>query len=305
MTWIELNEKKKQRTTYDPVTGEGCVGDREQIIIDDAPYTHIWVPIQMLEDKFVQKLIKAKSIKKLIKEQGFTPTQFEIEEIWAAFCELRYKYDYEFYAIMVQTIQDKITALPIKFKLNRGQRKLLETLMAMFYAELPILVILLKARQWGGSTLIQLFMNWIQTIHKINWSSVICAHINQAAVNIRSMFGLVVQNMIPINGHKFELKPFEGQQNIKILTKRGCKIIVGAATEPESVRSQDVKMAHFSEIGLYPDTEKMKTDALVASITGSIPLIPLSLIALRKHRPGSWGLFPSTMDKSQRGIIIL
>ena len=299
--YIRLNNIKRTHKEYDPISGLGCVGIRERIYIEDAPYQYINIPIQMKQEPVVTSIIEAGSIKKAIELNGLPYSEQAYFDVWLYFCETRYKYDYEFYAITCQTIIDKTSALPIQFKLNRGQRKLLAKLMEMYYANMPILIILLKARQWGGSTLIQLFMNWIQTIHKINWSSVICAHINQAAVNIRSMFGLVVKNMIPIDGETYELKPFEGQQNIKILTKRGCKIIVGAATEPESVRSQDVKMAHFSEIGLYPDTEKMKTDALIASITGSIPLIPYTLIAYESTAQGVGDFFHTEWEKAKAG----
>lgn len=301
LTVITDNQKRNelQQRIYDQRTGEGCIGEREYIYIEDAPLPHLWLPVQMMDEPLVKTIKKNKTLEKALEVNKVEYSEEAFAELWILFCELRYKYDYEFFAITCLTIQDKTTALPIKFKLNRGQRKLLSDLMRLFYEGVPILVILLKARQWGGSTLIQLFMNWIQIVHKKNWSSVICAHVNQAAVNIRSMFGVAVQNMIPINGDRYELKPFEGLTNIKILTKRGCRITVGAATEPESVRSQDVKMAHFSEIGLYPDTEKMKTDALIASITGSIPLIPYSLIAYESTAQGVGDYFHQEWIKAK------
>ena len=55
-------------------------------------------------------------------------------------------------------------------------------------AEQPIRLILLKARQWGGSTLIQIYMAWIQLVHRRNWNSVICAHLKESAANIKGMY---------------------------------------------------------------------------------------------------------------------
>jgi len=52
----------------------------------------------------------------------------------------------------------------------------------------PIRLILLKARQWGGSTLVQIYMAWIQLVHCRNWNSVICAHLKESAANIKGMY---------------------------------------------------------------------------------------------------------------------
>ena len=124
--------------------------------------------------------------------------------------------------------------------------------MDMFMAETPIRIILLKARQWGGSTLVQIFMSWIQLVQKTNWNSVICAHTKDNSINIRAMYEKVINNIPSFNGEVFKIKPFAQTQNIKEVPQRGCRITVGSAEEPDSVRSQDAKMAHFSEVGLYP-----------------------------------------------------
>jgi hypothetical protein len=114
-------------------------------------------------------------------------------------------------------------------------------------------------------------MNWIQMVHQINWNSVICAHTRDAAINVRSMYDRCVAKMPMLNMQKYKVEPFEGTQNIKTIKARGCTMTIGTAGEPDSVRSQDVKMAQFTEIAYYPDTEKMKTADLIASISSSIP----------------------------------
>lgn len=52
------------------------------------------------------------------------------------------------------TIKDKLTGRDIPFKLNAPQRRVLAILEADRLAGRPIRLIMLKARQWGGSTLI-------------------------------------------------------------------------------------------------------------------------------------------------------
>ena len=258
-------QKNSQRVelinkTYNPITGEGCQGERVHLIIQDAPSANLYLPKEMMSTDICKQLKKQGSISEFLLKVGLGNDQKSIDEFWIAFCEIRYKFDFEFFAITCDNIQDKLTGNAIAFKLNRGQRRLISRLEKMRLNGEPIRVILLKARQWGGSTCIQLYMQWIQTVHKQNWNSVICAHVKDAAINIRAMFSFVTDRMIPINGKRYKLKPFENTQNIKILSDRNCKITVGTAEEPESVRSQDAKMAHFSEVGLYPNTEKNKTD---------------------------------------------
>ena len=43
-------------------------------------------------------------------------------------CELRYKYDFEYFAISCITIRHKLTGKDVPLKLNRGQRRLLKRL---------------------------------------------------------------------------------------------------------------------------------------------------------------------------------
>ncbi|MFC4676823.1 hypothetical protein ACFO6W_24380, partial [Dysgonomonas termitidis] len=164
----------------------------------------------------------------------------------------------------------------------------------------PIRVILLKARQWGGSTLIQLYMFWIQLVHKKNWNSVICAHLKDASITIRAMFERSVKNMMPVGGVIHTIRSYEKTQNIKEVPERGCLITVGTAEEPDSVRSQDAKMAHFSEIAFYPNTEKNKTEDLVTSIVGSIPREPLTLVAFESTANGVGDFFYNECEKAKK-----
>jgi hypothetical protein len=165
----------------------------------------------------------------------------------------------------------------------------------------PIRLILLKARQWGGSTLIQMYMLWIQIVHKKNWNSVICAHIMDSAKTIREMYNNCLNGMMPIEGVKHELSSFGQTMNIKEVKTRGCRITVGSANEPESVRSQDIKMVHFSEAAYYPSSELLNGKKLVASIISSIPAIPYTIVALESTGNGVGDFFNMEYVKAASG----
>ncbi len=76
----------------------------------------------------------------------------------------------------------------IPFELNYAQRYVLSVLEEMRHKGVPIRIILLKARQWGGSTLVQLYMAWIQLFVMEGWYSVIIAQTKDTAKRIKAMY---------------------------------------------------------------------------------------------------------------------
>lgn len=307
---ISVNEIEKENTLrfkqinkpYNQVTGEGCDGERVCLTVKDAPFTVMYLPKEMMNTEYCKQLQEFGSIEAMYEDNNIFLNEDEYEAFWISFCELRIKYDFEFFAVFYVTIRDKISGRDIPFRLNRGQRRLLSRLEEMRKAGVPIRIILLKARQWGGSTLIQLYMFWIQLVHKKNWNSVICAHLKDASITIRAMFERSIENMMPIDGISHSIKSYKGTQNMKEVPERGCIITVGTAIEPDSVRSQDAKMAHFSEIAFYPNTEKNKTEDLVTSIVGSIPREPLTLVAFESTANGIGDFFNNECEQAKKHL---
>ncbi len=289
---------------YNQVTGVGCNGERFLFSLSDSPIGDIWIPVEMKDIEAVRILSAAGSIYSWL--DGMSVGEEERGELffqtWTAFCELRMDYDFEYFAYSAETIKDKITGSPGSFCLNRGQRKLLNSLENMRKGGLPIRVILLKARQWGGSTLTQMYMYWVQVKLRMNWNSVICAHTRDAAINIRAMYKLCVDEMSPLNGEVYDITPFEGAVNVKQIEKRGCRITVGSAESPESVRSQDVKMAHFSEVAYYPKTANTNAKQLVTSIVSSIPLQPYTMVVYESTANGVGDFFHSEYVRAHEGL---
>ena len=131
MDYISENNRrrkklKEEEDNYDPITGFGCVGERKQLKLSDAPYT-AYLPVQMFEEEVIQELVNCKSIAKLYAKNGIkNVSEEEIDQFWFDLCELRYKYDYEFYAVCTQTILHKIKGKLVSFVLNPPQRDILE-----------------------------------------------------------------------------------------------------------------------------------------------------------------------------------
>lgn len=279
---IRENERRRDRNgvARNPQTGEGCSGKRIMVELADAPCSRLWLPEEMMETDVCRDIATYGSIKKILKEKMRyrKVTAMDIAIWWINFCQFRYLFDFEFFAFTEIKIMHRYLAITVPFVLNRSQGIILECLERFRLSGRPVRLNYLKSRQIGGSTLIQLYMYWIQRCIKENWDSVICAHLKSAAKKIRSMYTLAVRETGSIYGEKCELVNFENEESIKKLTGRGNLIAVGSAETPDSIRSQAPKMVHFSEVSSYPQTENSSPENIEASIISAVPNIPYTMI---------------------------
>lgn len=266
---IKLNDERNKlyfRKEYDP-----RIGDETQEVIPRFKLEMwgqtMYLPMSMKSNRVVQMAESGFLYKLEAKE--YDKKEFR-EDILNGLAMDRLKHDFEFWAITCAKIQDKLTKKMIPFKLNRGQRKLLGRYETQRLAGKPIRVILVKARQWGGSTLTQIYMLWLQLHHYENWHSVIISQLQSQSVNIRNMLSKVISNL-PSYHDKASLKTFEQQQLIKHIPERGCRILVNSAENPEATRSFDFSMVHMSEVALWADTQTKSGDDIAQSIYATVP----------------------------------
>lgn len=151
------------------------------------------------------------------------------------------------------------------FLLRPAQVKLAETFERMRRAGKPIRVILLKARQWGGSTCTQIYMSWIQIMHVKSWNSIIVGHQGDSAAEVKDMYVKLITQLpeflfyeegIEFDGSLPKIKG-GGTSNISLIPSRNCKIKTATAMNPEGARGGDSAMAHCTEVAFWPQTEKM------------------------------------------------
>lgn len=286
---------------YDPITGLGCYGERVRIEISDAPFPVLYLPVRMMQEPFAKELTKHGSIEKMYKANRIRFNEDEMKRCWVDLCEIRIQYDPEFYFVMYEVIEDGNTGNLIPFIMNRAQRKFHEVVMKDLLNDRPVRIITLKARQHGISTYIQMLFSWIQKVKKRRWNSVVCAHINDAAKNIRGMYTRSMEYMMPVGGVRYQMSNYDGTLNIKEIKERGCRITVGSSEKPDSVRSQNAKLAHFSEVAFYPDTDKKKTASLISSIIGTMKLVPWTAVFHESTANGLGDYFETEYSKAKRG----
>ena len=213
-----------------------------------------------------------------------------LTDLFVAFIHERFKHDFEFYAVSTLSIQDKETLEDIPFVLRRAQRKLLTRLEKMRLAGVPIRIILLKARQWGGSTLVQMYMFWIQQIHKKNWHLAVCAQGDDAAKNINGMYSRAAQQY-PTEVGSITLKPYERSPKNRICEETGGIIGVGSYLNPDQFRSYNYPMVHLSEAGLWEDTLKRKAANVAQSLRNAVPNVPYSIVVMESTAKGFGNFF--------------
>lgn len=292
---------------YDPVSGEGCYGQERLLLsLSDAPIPRQYIPIKMAQESIlIQQLLCASSIAEYVSSVLEYPDGESIrEQVWKKIVETRIRYDFEFWAAMFVEIKDKQSDSDIPFVLNRPQRRLLAAFEQMREQEKPIRVILLKARQWGGSTLVQIYMAWIQLVHRRNWNSVICAHLKDSAANIKGMYAKLLERYPPwLLGTDGPVKfhPYERSVNTSVIKQTGCRVTIGSAETPESIRGADAVMAHLSEVAFWPRTRQKSPEQLIRSVCGSVALLPYSVVVLESTANGTGNYFHRECERAKRG----
>ncbi|MDR3137827.1 MAG: hypothetical protein LBT73_02980 [Tannerellaceae bacterium] len=215
--------------------------------------------------------------------------------------EARMRHDFEYWAYKRIKIRGKGKGEDIPFKLNQAQRKLVKELEEMRRNGRPIRVVLLKARQWGGSTVVQVYMLWIQLMHKENWNSVICGTTEVQSTNILSIVRTALENYPSGKEKGLELKPFEGSSKHKRIPGRKSTIYISSSVQPDTIRSSDISMAHLTEVGLWQETSQKGPEDVVQSVMGSIQEAADTVVVLESTGKGSGSYFQQTWESSLHG----
>lgn len=301
---INLERLREIETPYNPITGEGSFSiKRQHVTCVDFPLKEMWLPVDFVETGFCQIILHLgirKYITNILRQEY---SDYTANLLYTEFCVQRFNYDFEFWAYSTAKISPKGGGDDINFFLNRAQRIYLTTLERLRMSNQPINIILLKARQWGGSTLTQIYMLWIQIIHKKNWNSVICGDVESQSNIVSGMLSKVVEKypLWATNGIKLETKPFEGSSKTRQIQYCQCLYSVGSAQKPDNLRSQNISMAHLTEVGLWKETKGKKPEDLVQAIFGSINDGPYTVKVLESTAKGVGNYFHRTWLKAVKG----
>lgn len=278
---------------FNPITGRGAPGPRTRVKIPDHP-----IPIQYMPDRcvkhnlLIKKLLKRGSIKKYITdEMRWEYTEEHYQEVVYASCLARAEEDPAFYFALIYKIVDKEEGTLIPFVLNYPQRILLGKEEEMRLAKKPIRIVMPKARQFGGSTEVDLYGKWMQDCRHTRWNMAIMAHQTAASIRIRAMYDLALENQpgwsIGLKNKKLRSAPFKGS-NTDFVVKcngdeqpvRGNITTVASYENYDASRSANLKIAHLSEVAYWKETETKKPEGVLSSLNGTVGMKPDTMIVM-------------------------
>lgn len=264
---------------WDPLTGRNSTGRR-------VLWRGLYVPDDMPEDYRLKSM---------------SDTDCPVSDAEERHIDrVRIEYDFPYWAARHVWIKPKRGGEDVNFVLNYAQRKLVEALEAMRTAGQPIRLVLLKARQWGGSTCCQIYMAWLQLVHKTGLNSLIIAHQATATSEIKDMFDRLILNyprhLLYAEGEKVDdkakvLTSVGNTRSISRVPQRKCKIKLGTAERPDSCRGGDYSLVHLSEVGMWRSTRYKKPEDIVRSACSGVLYEPLTMVVYESTANGIGNFF--------------
>ena len=270
---VEENARRNEalKTVYDPIAGLGACGERVAVEVEGVG--RVYVPAEMFDNE---------------------PRDIVHDRL--LFNKTRFHYDFEFWCATCATVRDKVTGRNIKLVLNAPQRRVLAELERQRKSGQGLRMVLLKARQWGGSTLVLMYMAWIQIVLRKNWNSLICGHKRNTSSAIKGMYSKLLRyypKEYLEEGKPLRFKTFEGSSQTQLIEPRDCLVIMGSSYSEDAVRGYDVAMAHLSEVAFWAQSAHHDPFDIIRSVDGTILLGDLSMIVLESTANGMGNFFHS------------
>lgn len=319
---------------YDPLSGLNCYDFEHRIecFIADFPVQRIWVHKECLDNVMFRNVVEHGSIASFLIHVADLPASTDnINHVIRKMYFIRAQSDPEFAIYITDRIQDKLTGNMIPFKLNYPQRLLLKDFEDQRRAGKAVREIVLKARQWGGSTLTQLYIKWIQDFRHDGWNAIIISQIKKTSKKIKAMYKKAIQSQpvwvlghddkvyeregygfvpvmstepLPKNAPKYEMSPYEGsvddfQVNYDGEPIRRSILSVSAFEIIDNDRGENYHCAHYSEVAYWKATPEHDPEAVISSIHGGIKDIQDNVEVYESTGRGRAGLFYETWQEAR------
>lgn len=219
--------------------------------------------------------------------------------------KIDYREDFEEWARDCVKIADKESGRPIPFVLNAPQRRMLALMEEQRRQCKPIRIIVLKARQWGCSTLVEIYMAWMQLVRHTGWNSLICAHVKDASAGIKGMYSRLLRDYPDRmkTGVKKDwcLSPYEQSRSVSTVPARDCTVSVATALSPNSARSFNIAMAHLSEVAFWADGDKAVAAEIVRTVAGTVSQLPDTVVVMESTANGKDNYFHDEWMRAVKG----
>lgn len=257
----------------------------------------------MLAVPMVRRLRELGSLDEFIRrELDVDPDPQTRTRVVDQFTRIRCRFDFPFWAAVFVYIKNKNLDGPpeVLFRLSYPQRKFVAELENFRLSHKPIRLVLLKARQWGGSTTSQLYMAWLQLTQRYGLNSLIIAHQGAGSDEIKDMFDRMIKayplNMLHRLGERYpdnepKMVGVGKSGSIFRIPQRNCKVKIGTAERPDSCRGGDYALVHLSEVGIWKETDGKKPKDIVRSACGGVLNKPGTMIVYESTANGHGNFF--------------
>lgn len=310
----KLVEENRQRYNeiyrhYDPWTGEGCYDFENRVLLKlpDFIIPQMYVPKECMRTLLYKNLAHFGSLKEVIihvlhKEydednkdtmQLRTILTFEIFKV-------RFREDPEFALYVTDKIEDKNTGEMVPFRLNYPQRRLIKLFEDLRHRKKAIRVVILKARQWGGSTLTQLYIKWIQDFRRDGWNAIVLSQVKGTSKKIKAMYRKAIERQpgwtIGYPGTQLMLSPYENSPDDFIVSDgnkslRRSTLTVASFDNFDAVRGNNFHCAHYSEVAYWKKTPEHDPEGVISSISGGIHDVEDNVEVFESTGRGASGFF--------------
>lgn len=294
----------------DQYSGKHMHRHTRKVFIADYAIKTQYLTDEVADNPFYKWVAKCGSIRKFIEEYANeTGHELTFDEVTNQLFITRCERDPSFAFYTCFRIKSKTEGRMIPFQLNFAQRTVLAVLEDMRMADVPIRIVLLKARQWGGSTLVQLYMAWIQIFVKEGWYSVVIAQTKDTAKRIKAMYKKVLDDFpaFIFDAEKLQFAPYEHSASDSIITDaKGNKvrdnvITVASYENYESTRGMDYALAHFSEVAYWRTTPGKDANEVITNIDGGLLNVPLTMEVAESTANGMEGYFYNEYKLAKEG----
>lgn len=284
---------------FDPIRGEGCSGDRVEAGPEAWTDGREFIPREMLSDPGYHS--------------ARTP---------AAWARLRCHYDFEYWAAKCCRIKDKNSRQIVPFILNRPQRRVVKLLEQDRRAGRPMRMVILKARQWGGSTVVEMYMAWIQTVLATGCHAIVCGAEKTGTQVVVNLYADMLahypeelwesmgpgEEEVPVSGKSSGKKTsapkvpaLKTSRGILQLEGRGNRIYVAASTNPNAVRGADAALVHLTEAAYWKATKGKDPWDTVRAIYCSVAMAPMTMIVMESTADGVGSFFHEEWLRAESG----
>lgn len=280
---IEENRRRNRERDllerFDPISGVGCSGDRVEVGPEVWTEGKELVPREMLSDP------------------GYASARTPV-----AWARLRCRYDFEYWAAKCCRIKDKNSTRIIPFILNRPQRRVVKLLENDRRAGRPMRMIILKARQWGGSTVVEMYMAWIQTLLATGCHSIVCGAEKTGTQVVVNLYSDMLTH--------YPRELWEGERLPRLKTSRGIlqlegrdnRVYIAASTNPNAIRGADATLVHLTEAAYWKATRGKDPWDAVRAIYCSVALAPMTMIVMESTADGVGSFFHEEWVRAENGL---